>query len=191
MFMPTRRSADSPSMESSDVPGDRQARMKELLAQRRYLAALKTAAAQLGDLGVTLGRDDALTKEAVQSALDAVGDLERYHLIWHRVWGVMLRSEVIETTNQLASRLDGERAALVWGHSPAVGFLVDVPAALSALPAYVGPEPGEVGLGGIGSDLLLVADEGKSGLRLEYNHYAHADEYELRSWGRYAFSLVE
>jgi hypothetical protein len=48
-----------------------------------------------------------------------------------------------------------------------------------------------VGPGGIGSDLLLVADEGESGLRLEYNHYGQADEYELRSWGRYAFSLVE
>jgi hypothetical protein len=43
----------------------------------------------------------------------------------------------------------------------------------------------------MGSDLLVVADEGESGLRLEYNHYGHADEYELRSWGRYAFSLVE
>jgi hypothetical protein len=165
--------------------------MQELLAQRRYLAALQTAAEQLGGLGVTLGRDDALTKEAVQSALDAVGELERYHLIWHRLWGVMLRSEVIETTNQLASRLEGERAALVWGHSPAVGFLVDVPPVIRALSAHIGPEPGEVGPGGIGSDLLLVADEGESGLRLEYNHYGHADEYELRSWGRYAFSLVE
>jgi hypothetical protein len=165
--------------------------MHELLTQRRYLAALQTVAEQLGGLGVPLGRDDALTKEAVQSALDAVGDLERYHFIWHRVWGVMLRSEVIETTNQLASRLEGERAALVWAHSPAVGFLVDVPQVLRALSAHIGPEPGEVGPGGIGSDLLLVADEGESGLRLEYNHYGHADEYELRSWGRYAFSLVE
>ena len=52
-------------------------------------------------------------------------------------------------------------------------------------------ERGAVGPGGIGSDLLLIADEGRSGLRLEYNHYAPADEYELRTWGRYERSIED
>ena len=55
-------------------------------------------------------------------------------------------------------------------------------------PEHIGPEPGKVGPGGIGSDVLLVAEEGKSGFLLEYNHLGNADEYELRSWGRFARS---
>lgn len=167
------------------------ARLDELLAQRRYAAALDAAADQLVSLGVAAARDDALTKEAVQAALDAVKQQDEFHLIWHRVWGVRLRVEVIETTRRLADLLDGERATLVWGHSPPVGFIVAVATALRSLPQHIGPEPGEVGPGGVGSDLLLVTDEGQSGLRLEYNHYAHADEYELRSWGRYARSVTD
>ena len=66
-----------------------------------------------------------------------------------------------------------------------------MPPVIKALSTRIGPEPGEAGPGGIGSDLLLVADEGESGLRLVYNHYGHADQYELRPWGRYAFSLVD
>ncbi len=169
----------------------RHARMKELLSQRRYSAALDEATEQLGRLGLTVARDDALTKEAVQSALDAVKEQGRFHLVWHRVWGVRLRSEVIETTSRLAGMLHGEQAALVWGHPPPVGFLVPVVVALRSLPAHIGPEPGEVGPGGVGSDLLLVADEGQSGLWLEYNHHANADEYELRSWGRYAREVID
>jgi hypothetical protein len=172
--------------------------MEELLAQRRYRAALQTAVEQLGDFGVTLERDDALTKEAVQAALDALRELAAYHLIWHRVWGVMLRSEFIETTHHLASRLEGERAALVWGNWPPIwsnwppaGFLVDVPLALRALSEHIGPEPGEVYGPVSGPYILIVADEGDTGLMLEYHHYPKADEYWLRSWGRYAFSLVE
>jgi hypothetical protein len=166
--------------------------MEELLAQNRYRRTLQTVVEQLGDFGLTLERDDALTKEAVQAALDAAADRETYHFIWHRVWGVMLRSEVIETMHHLASRLEGERAALVWDDWPApVGFLVDVPLALRALPAHIGAKPGQVYGPVAGPYILLVADEGDSGLRLSYKHYSNADQYELRSWGRYAFSLVE
>jgi hypothetical protein len=169
----------------------RRARMNELLAQRRYSGALDAAVEQLGGLGLTVGRGDAVTKDAVQSALDAVKEWDKFHLVWHRVWGVRLRAEVSEMTSRLADILEGERAALVWGHSPPVGFLVSVAAALRSLPGHIGPEPGEVGAGGIPPDLLLVADHGQSGLRLEYNHYPNADEYELRSWGRYAREIVD
>lgn len=172
------------------MSSDRRARMQELLAQRRHSAALQAAAEQLGSLGVAIEPGDALTKEAAQATLDAVKEQEKYHRIWHRVWGVRLWAEVIKTANELADLLQGDRAALVWRHSPPVGFLVDVALALRTLPEHIGPKPGDVGPEGVGSDLLLVADEGQSGLRLEYNHYGQADEYELRSWGRYAVSLA-
>lgn len=165
--------------------------MEGLLAQRRYAAALDAAAGELGLLGVTVAREDAVTKEAVHAALDAVKQQDNFHLVSHRVWGVRLRSEVMETTRRLADRLDGERATLVWGHSPPVGFVVAVATALRGLPAHIGPEPEEIGPGGVGSDLLLVADEGQSGLRLGYNHHANADEYELRSWGRFALTVTD
>ena len=168
---------------------DRRTRMEELLAQRGYTAALEAAGEQLAELGVPVRRDDAVAKEAVSAALDAVKQQDSFHLVWHRVWGVRLRSEVLETTARLASLLEGEQAVLVWGHSPPVGFLVSVAAVLRSLPQHIGPEPGDVGPGGIGSDIVLVAEEGQSGLLLEYNHHAHADEYELRSWGRYARSV--
>jgi hypothetical protein len=164
--------------------------MNELLAQRRYATALDAAIEQLTDLlDFPVGRDDAVTKEAVKAALDAVKEHERFHLVWHRVWGVRLRAEVMETTARLADLLDGERALLLWGNSPAVGLRVPVAAVLRSLPEHIGPEPGADGPGGIGSDLVLVAEEGDSGLRLEYNHHGHADEYELRSWGHYARSV--
>ena len=71
------------------------------------------------------------------------------------------------------------------------GFLVSVTAALRTLTGHIGPEPSDVGAGGTGSDLLLVADHGQSGMRLEYNHSSSADEYELRSWGRYARAILD
>jgi len=101
----------------------------------------------------------------------------------------MLRAEVIETTARLADLLEGEQAVLVWGQRPHVGFVVPVAAALRTLPEHIGPEPGKVGPGGIGSDVILVGEDGKSGLLLAYNHLGNADEYELRSWGRYARSV--
>ncbi len=165
--------------------------MEQLLVQRRYAAALDEAADELGAvLGFAVGRDEAVTKEAVQAALEAVSAQDKFHLVWHRVWGVRLRSEVIETTARLADLLEGKRAMLVWGHSPPVGFLIPVAAALRSLPEHIGPPSGEVGPGGTVSDLVLVAEDGESGLRLEYNHHGNADEYELLSWGSYARSVA-
>jgi hypothetical protein len=183
--------ARATSSGKAAVTEERRARMQQLLEQNRYSAALQAATNQLGDLGITLGRDDALTREAVQSALDAVEEQARYHFIWHRIWGGRLRSEVIATTTQLASRLEGERAVLVWGYPTAVAFLVDVPLVLKTLPGQIGPEPDDLLSGGIGSDILVVADDGDSGLQLGYKQYPHADEYWLHPWGRYAFSLEE
>jgi hypothetical protein len=169
----------------------RRERMNELLSQRRYSVAIAGATERLARLGLAVARDDVVPKEAVQSALAAAKAQDAFHLVWHRVWGARLRSEVIETTGRLAGLLDGERAVLVWGTSPPVGALVSVSAALLSLPAHIGPDHDAVGPGGVGSDLLLVADGGQSGLRLEYNHHSHADEYELRAWGRYARSVVD
>jgi hypothetical protein len=164
--------------------------MEELLEQRRHAAVIDAAVGQLGPLvSFPVGVDDAVTSDAVQVALGAVKAQDEFHLVWHRVWGVRLRGEVIEVTGRLAGVLEGERAVLLWGHSPPVGFLVPVAAALRSLPAHLGPGPNESGPGGVDSDLVLVAETGDSGLRLEYNHYATADEYELRSWGRYARAL--
>jgi hypothetical protein len=174
----------------------RRERLKELLEQRGYAAALDVAVAELRSLGLTVDRADAVTKEAVSAAHQQVAEQDRYHLIWHRVWGVRLRDEVLATSVRLADLLHDERAVLVWRSWPAdrkwpvssvhVGFLVSVAEALRQLPAHIGPDEGEVGPGGIGSDLLLVSEDGESGIRLEYNHNARSDEYELRSWGRYA-----
>lgn len=173
------------------VTSDRKARLEELLARRRFAAALLESLEHINDLGVALGRDDALAAEAVQAALDAVEKRKGFHGIWHRVWGVMLRSEAMETTNRLASRLEGERAVLLWREVPPVGFVVDVSLALRALSEHIGPEPGELGAVGPGYVVLLVADGGESGLRFGYEHYGSADQYELESWGRYALPLVE
>ena len=166
--------------------------MNELPAQRRHTAALDAAGAQLSKLlGFLVGREEAVTSVTVQAALDAVEEQKRFHLVWHRVWGVRLRSEVLETTARLADALSGERRAgrARLGALAAGRLSRTAPGSASIAPEHIGPEPGEVGHGGVGSDLVLVDEKGESGLRLEYNHYAHADEYELRSWGRYARSV--
>jgi hypothetical protein len=165
----------------------RRERLNEKLSQRRYAAALQAAAKDLSQLmGQPITGAEALSKEATRTALDAVEARAKYHLVWHRVWGAKLRDEMLETTGRLAAKLGGEAAILVWRHSPPVGFIVPVVAALLHLPAHLGPPPG-----GISSDVLLVADDGESGLRLEYNHYANADEYELQAWGRFAVPVSE
>lgn len=38
-------------------------------------------------------------------------------------------------------------------------------------------------------DLMLVAGDGLSGVVLTYRRRVDADEYELRSWGRFAIAL--
>jgi hypothetical protein len=166
------------------------ARLEELLAQRRYATALDSAVNELSGLGLSVARDDAVSKEAVAAALSSALEQDKFHLVWHRVWGVRLRSELIETTDRLAGLLDGERGTFVWGVRPSVGFVVSVAAALRSLPEHIGPAPGDVGPRGVASDLLLVGDDGRSGLRLEYIHRSNADEYELRSWGRYAIPVA-
>lgn len=111
----------------------RRERMEQLLAQRRYSAALDEVAGQLTSLRVPVSRDDAVTKEAVQAAQDHVRQQERCHLVW----------ACVSHRPHRRSRRTGRCR-------------------------------------------ILVSEDGESGLRLEYNHYANADEYELRSWGRYA-----
>jgi hypothetical protein len=170
----------------------RRERLNEKFAQRRYAAALQAAAEELTELiGEPITGAEAMSKEATRAALDAAEGEAKHHLVWHRVWGVRLRDEMLETTGRLAAKLGGEGAVLVWRHSPPVGFVVPVAAALLHLPAYLGPPPEVMGSEIISSDVLLVAGDGESGLRLEYDHYAHADEYELRVWGRFAVSVSE
>jgi hypothetical protein len=50
----------------------------------------------------------------------------------------------------------------------------------------LGPPPGEVGPGGVGSDPLLVSADRQSGVHLDYQHYGDRDEYEMLAWGAFA-----
>ena len=76
------------------------------------------------------------------------------------------------------------------GPLAAVGFLIGVGDILRLLPDQIGPEPGDDGRATAAPDLVLIGDDGASGLRLEYNHRGHADEYELQVWGRYAVPVT-
>ena len=166
---------------------ERRARMKQLVDERRYAAAVESTARQLGGLGLAVRGEDAVPWASAKAALDALAGQDRYHRVWHRSWGVRLRAELVETTGRLADLLEGERAVLTWGRRDTrVGFAVSASAALRALPAHVGPPPHAVGPGGIGSDLLLTSADGASGMFLTYRHEPFADEYFMESWGAYA-----
>lgn len=105
---------DPPVFSSTVSSTDRRQRMQELLTQRRYAAALDEAAEALSSLGLAVRRDEAVAQEAVEVVQGALVAQQRYHLVWHRVWGVRLRGEMLETCARLAAALDGERAVLVW-----------------------------------------------------------------------------
>ena len=166
---------------------DRRARIEDLAAQARYASALHPAAAELSALlEIPVTRTDATTRDAVQTALNASSAQNRAHFVWHRVWGVRLRSEFLGTMRHLAELLPDEPVLLVWGRSPAVGFVVPLSAALTRLPQRLGPDPGNQALAAIGFEVLLATGDGASGLRFGYHHHANADQYELLSWGRFA-----
>jgi hypothetical protein len=167
--------------------------MNELLAKRAYSEAAEAHAQELTELlAVQVRRDDAVAMETMQAALDAIQDQERYHRVWHRIWGVNLKAEMIETARRLAALLEGEQALLVWGRSRPVGFLVPVSVVLCTLPQHIELSyvPQSYGAFGINATVRLVADDGASGLLLACDHWGMADEYELRSWGRYARSVA-
>ncbi|WP_027006571.1 hypothetical protein [Conexibacter woesei] len=173
----------------------RQEALRERLADRFYREAIAGAARQLSELlGTTVSADQALPRSAVDAARAAYLEQERFHLVWRRVWGVRLRDEMLETTRRLGSATP-DRAQLVWmwwdrEHKPvartAVAFEVETATVLSQLPRHLGPPPGDVGPGGVGSDLLLVSADGSSGVHLDYEHHADRDEYEMLVWGAFA-----
>ncbi|MEH3053626.1 MAG: hypothetical protein PGN13_06380 [Patulibacter minatonensis] len=167
-----------------EARAQRRARIAELARQARYAAAVPEAARQVSAiLGVELDADDAVTKEAVDAARRSVGVASRGHLVWHRIWGVRLYGEMLEAAGRLGDLLGDERALLLWPQPehPTVGLLVPLGPALNELPAWLHDDERFPG-----ADLVLLSELGESGLVLEFNAHAHAEEYELHSWGRYA-----
>jgi hypothetical protein len=174
-------------------------RLRDKLEERAYRDAAARAVTQLsGLLHSSVSAEQALPRETVQTARQAYLKQLQYHLVWRRVWGVHLRDEMLEIAQRLAAVIR-DRVILVWviwdvQARPIAGTAVafDVPAvdALTGLPQHVGPPPGEVGPGGVGSDLLLVNTDGTSGVNLDYQHHADRDEYEMLVWGAYARPLV-
>lgn len=173
----------------------RQARLRDKVESLHYRNALAGAAEQLSQLlGTTVSMDQALRQSAVDAARAALLRENQFHLVWRRVWGVHLREEMLEITRRLAEGAP-ERAILVWvwwdlqqkpvGAFP-VAFEVRTASVLTQLPSHLGPPPGEVGPGGVGSDLLLVSSDGESGVHLDYQHHGDRDEYEMLVWGTYA-----
>jgi hypothetical protein len=71
-----------------------------------------------------------------------------------------------------------------------VAFEVPTASVLTQLPSHLGPPPGEVGPGGVGSDVLLVSQDGESGFYLDYQHHGDRDEYEMLVWGAYAHTVL-
>jgi hypothetical protein len=144
---------------------------------------------QLNGLGIPVTDADAVPKERVEAAWQAVEEDEVYHRVWHRVWGVRLRAEVLEVAARIGTAFAGERAVVVWGSVTPVGFTLSAETALRRLPAHVGPDADGVWGPGPASDLLMVSEDGASGLYLTYAHYGFEDAYELRPWGDYAISV--
>ena len=177
----------------------RQKLLRERLQDLSYRDAIAGAAQQLSELlDVTVSPDQALPRSAVDAARETYSKEGRFHLVWRRVWGVHLRDEMLETARRLGS-CGPETAHLVWvtwdrehraAKSTPVAFQVTTTTALTQLPPHLGPRPGEVGPGGVGSDLLLVSAEGSSGVHLDYQHHADRDEYEMFVWGAFARPVV-
>ena len=183
-------------MEPQEV---RQARLHEKLESLTYRNAIAGAAGQLSQLlGTTVSVDQALPKSAVDAARAALSTQNRYHLVWRRVWGVRLRDEMLEIARRVAEG-PPDRAILVWVwwdrqrkplEAIPVAFEVSTASVLTQLPPHLGPPPGDVGPGGVGSDLLLVSPDGDSGVHLDYQHHGDRDEYEMLVWGAYARSVL-
>jgi hypothetical protein len=138
--------------------------------------------------------EDALARSVVDGARSAYASQERRHLVWRRVWGVRLREEMLAIACRVADRAP-DRAVLVWMwwdlqrrpvRAIPVAFEVPTRLALTELPRHLGPPAGEVGPGGVGSDLLPVSTGGESGVHLDYEHHADRDEYEMLVWGAHA-----
>ena len=167
------------------------AHIDRLAGRSRSSAALDATAARLTEfIGAVVRPSDAASSDAVQLALNAVQAQERSALAWQRTWAANLRSEMLETTDGLASALKGNRTLLIWGTAPPLGFSVDLGDALSTLPRLVGPEPGVPVSERFGDELLLLGENGKSGLHLLCRPSQSGDQYDLRAWGRYARTLV-
>jgi hypothetical protein len=150
----------------------------------RYAKVQRAAAEDLLRRVLPVGPDEHLALGARQAALDAFAEQRRFHLVWHRVWGVRLRAEMVSTMRRLADLIGDDPVTLIWASTAPAAFAVSPRAALHALVPHVGPESGDADC-----DLLLVAGDGLSGLALTYRHMADADEYELRSWGQFAIAL--
>jgi hypothetical protein len=177
---------------------ERQARLRTLLGERTYDAAVTSAAAELSEI-LDISGADGVSRDEAQAALDTFLAQNRFHLVWHRAWGARLRDEVLETCGRIAARLGEEVGVVVWSHQHGdgwqrgrehVGFRLQLSVALQGLAPHVGPPRGDIGTAGKSSDLLLVSSDLESGLHLDYNHYANADEYEMRVWGQYAFAVA-
>ncbi len=166
------------------VDSGRREELEQRRARARYAAAQRRIAADLAVRGLPVGPDEFLSLEAHNAALATLAAQRRLYLVWHRIWGVRMRAGMESTMRRLAELIGDEPVMLVWGSPAPSAFAVWPQAALHALDDYVGPDDGNAG-----RDLMLVTDEGPSGLVLAYRHLADVDEDERRSRGHFAIAL--
>jgi hypothetical protein len=182
-----------------DQREEQQERLHEKLEQRAYREATENAAKELSELlQATVTIEDALSRSAVEAARASYLEQEQFHLVWRRVWGVHLRAEMHEVARRVGDARPGP-ATLIWVcwnletkpvRAIPVAFKVEAQVALMQLPRHLGPPAGEVGPGGAGSDVLLVSDDGRSGVHLDYQHHGDRDEYEMLVWGEFAQPVI-
>jgi hypothetical protein len=102
----------------------------------------------------------------------------KYHLVWHRIWGDRLAREVARTLRELAARLDGTDAYLLF-RNPLEAVRVPVTPVLRHEADDLSRR----------TDLTLISGDRKSGLVLTWDHLSYADEYSLLTWGDFALDL--
>jgi hypothetical protein len=164
-----------------DSASDRRERLRMLVAENRRRRTRPGLIRELaGATGEEPSSDDFLALEVAEQLWQAVGDLARYHLVWHRIWGDRLSHEVARTLRDLADRVEGVEAYLLW-RDPPEAVRVPLPPVLRHAADHLSRQ----------SDLTLVSADGKSGLVLTWDHLAYADEYSLVTWGELAFDLTD
>jgi hypothetical protein len=167
---------------SSGADGQQPDRLTMLVrenARRRHRPKLQE------DLAAVIGREPSLDEFLSLAAADrlhaAVVEQGRYHLVTHRVWGDRLGAEAAMTLRTIAQRLDGEEAYLLLWKPTTEAVLVPVRPVLEHAALNLSRA----------SDVTLVSPDAEAGLTLTWDHLVDADEYSLRTWGRFAFDLSE
>lgn len=163
------------------MDSERRVELEHRRERIHYARAQELAAEELAARGLVVGPEAGLAIEACRAALDAVAAQEPFHLVWHRIWGVRLRAEMIVTVGKLADVLGDDPVTLVWNsRRSAAAFAVSPREALKVLGPQLGPGPDDAT-----SDLVLFDSDGEGGLVLNYEHHLSSDDYELRTWGRF------